>query len=184
MLHHIIEQNIASGFLEDQRRVLLEGIRDLDHRLQRFILDIDELQGILRNVRIFSDHDCHRLSNIANPIHSHNILCYRFCDRSGGDRLGLFSDLLSGENGQDSLQFPGPTGIDVYYLGVSIRTSQDRRVVAFHIQIIHKGGGSPDQSDVFFPWSRLPYPVSGDQNILRLHHCLDLMNLSSVSLHD
>ena len=50
------------------QRQVAGGAAHVDHSIQRFDVHNHHLGGILSQIRIFGEHDCHWFAHVANPI--------------------------------------------------------------------------------------------------------------------
>ncbi len=52
----------------DDRGVGVEGVLGVDHRRERLVLDLDQLQGVARRVLVLGHHVCHFLALEADLV--------------------------------------------------------------------------------------------------------------------
>ncbi len=82
VLHEIVHEHVAAGLVEDQRGIGLERVIELHYRRKRFLIDLDKLEGILRDIAILGSHGCDRLAHVSDFIDRHDILRRRPGDGS------------------------------------------------------------------------------------------------------
>ena len=86
----------------------------VDHRIERFVLDLDEFGGIVGEAWGFGDHRRDRLALIADFVDGQGIVA-NFLGVVGTDfdeGLGLGGDFPAGDRADDAGQCLGGGGID------------------------------------------------------------------------
>ena len=58
--------------LVEHRRAGRHGLDRVQHRFQRLVFHLDEVQGFLGDVRLFGGHRGHHLAGVAHPVHRHD----------------------------------------------------------------------------------------------------------------
>jgi hypothetical protein len=61
------DHEIISGLFVDQRRSGCERVLGIDHRVERFVINLDDIEGILRAVRIGRNDGHNRFADVADP---------------------------------------------------------------------------------------------------------------------
>ena len=87
---------VGLGFGMQERRVVLAGRDRIDHRRERFIVDLHQLGRVLGDIAVLGDDQRHRLADIAHTLDGERPLPHRRLDRSE-ERIGQLADLLAGD---------------------------------------------------------------------------------------
>ena len=144
----------------DQRRVL-QGRIDSSDGGQRLVIDLDQVQGILRYVPALGHYYRHGLSSVAHGIGGERPLQVVVQPRQGkdahGDGLEQIRHVGVGEHGRDSLESQRGRGIYPTHVGVRVRAAQNCRVQhSGHADVIQVLPGSGDETDVLPAADGLP----------------------------
>ncbi len=166
----VVQQHVAAGLLKNQRCRLRDGIFDFDHRLQRLIGHVDQIQGVFGTVGIFRHDGGHGLADIADLVDGHDILLRGSGDRPRRDRLGIPQDLLAGDRGEKAVRGMRRSDIEALDARVRVRAAKERRVITIELQVVDVGSLTFDEFQIFFSRDGFSHPVSRDEYLFELDH--------------
>ena len=112
---------VAAELGVDQRRIRLEGDHRVEHRCQDLVLDVDQLDGLGRDLRALGGDRGDRLAEVAHHVLGEDVLV----DDVEAD---LVVELVAGEHGVHARKRLGPRGVDAQDAGAGVRAVLDLRV--------------------------------------------------------
>ena len=96
---------VGAEFVKQSRRRWFDRLVDVDIGTQRFVVDLDQLQGIFRRAAIPGGHRADRFADIADFVHGAGVLIDRALQTGGIaarlERLGQFFNIVGGDHGKD-----------------------------------------------------------------------------------
>ena len=140
----------------------------IDHRRQRLVLDLDQLEGVLGEVAALGSDDRHGLADVAHPVEGDAALL----DRRVGEtrhRARDLGDLGAGHDGCDPGQGLGAAHVDRFDPGVGVRAAQRRGVQ--HVRqhdVVDVAALAGEQARVLDPLHALADPAEGAARLLAL----------------
>ena len=110
-------------------RVGLHGVPDLKDRIEHFVLDVDQLDGLGGDVRIDGRYGGDRVAvvvDLAARQHVGALVLDRKAGRftAAGQLVARFRKVGAGDYGADAVQGLGATGVDAEDAGVRVRAAQ------------------------------------------------------------
>ncbi len=128
----------------------LERALRRDDGFERVVVDLDQLQRVLGDVRVGGDHGRDLLTLEPHGVRDEHGL--RVARHRGHPRQVVLRHQLAGHHGDDARQGRGGGGVDAVQRGVGVRTAQDRHVQhPRQMHVIDEVAGTPDESVVFDP---------------------------------
>ncbi len=135
------------------------GRQRVEHRLERLVVDLDQLERVLGDVAVARDHDRDRLPGIAGGLDR----CGVVGDRTlypGRERAGERRDVGAGQDPDDSGVRERRRDIDARDPCMSEGRPEDRGVrrIRDGVEIVDEPAASPEEHVVLEPGERLPDP--------------------------
>ncbi len=132
----------------DHRRVRLERTLRRHHRLERLVVDVDQLEGVLRDVGVLGDHRRDLLAlepHLVGDEHRLGVVAHR---RHPGEVV--LRHQLAGHDGDHAGERLSARGVDRVELRVRVGAAQDRHVEhAGQLHVVDVVALAPDEAVVF-----------------------------------
>ena len=146
-----------------QRLRRIERRLGVNHRRQRLVVDLDQVEGVLGEITVGGDDDGHRLADIADLADSDGPTFDRRLDpdhqAGGGCR-----HVVGGQYGGHARRLARGVGADCHDAGMGMRRAQDGCLqrVGFGAEVVDETAAPGQQRGVFNALDRLAAPVRRD----------------------
>jgi hypothetical protein len=117
---------LALLLVADHRRTLGEGLLGRGDRLERLVVDVDQLDGVLGDVRRLRDDGRDLLPLEAHLVRGENGLCIAGERRHPGQVV--LGEELARDHGDDARESLGARGVDRRDARVGVRAAQELEV--------------------------------------------------------
>ena len=150
-----VERLVVGGVLVYLRSAWLHGFIGADHRRERFVVHIDQIQSVFRLVTVLGHHNCHRVTLIPDHIFSDSRMIDRFhvdigWHPSAGNGVQHAFGVGACVHRHHSWRCFGCGGVNAVDLGVGVRATQHGRVEhPWELNIVGVGCAAGYQTRVF-----------------------------------
>ena len=120
-----VQHDVGAGRIVQDRRVGLLGRDRIDHRGQRLVIDVYEIQRVLGLVAVGGTDDRDRLTDVAHLVDGHAAIVHRRGLEANDEVPGVLGEFGPGHDRLDSWLLQGLRDVDGEDARVRMRRAQD-----------------------------------------------------------
>ena len=153
-----VREVVAAVLLVEERRVRLERPLRIDDRVERLVLDLDELAAVLGDVAGRGDHGGDGLADVANAVdwQQRAVPFPRLRPRRAGDDLGHSLEVAGRDDGGDPVERPRLRRANTKDVRVRVRAADERNVEhPRQAHVVEESCAAAEELRVLHAWQAL-----------------------------
>ena len=153
-VEHALPDDVRAGVLVEDRRIRILRAPGVDQRVERLVLDLDQLGRVARELAGRSDDRGDRLADEARLADRERVVLDLVPGRHRHleERVGEDRDLVAGQRPVDVLELERPRDVDRLDLGVRVRRADEvDETHAVPLDVIEEDALALDEAPVLLP---------------------------------